>query len=112
MDTAALTEPLAVAVHAFRRSSVTPESSVLVLGGGPIGMSVTAILLHNHVKKITCSCKYEHQRLALQRLFQAFGATECRAAMVGEVDSADCSFDTVFECVVCMACGCALLGLV
>jgi (R,R)-butanediol dehydrogenase/meso-butanediol dehydrogenase/diacetyl reductase len=37
---AALTEPLAVAVHAVRRGGVTPGSRVLVQGFGPIGAAV------------------------------------------------------------------------
>ena len=36
----ALIEPIAVAVHAVRRVGVDRASSVLVLGGGPIGQSV------------------------------------------------------------------------
>jgi threonine dehydrogenase-like Zn-dependent dehydrogenase len=36
----ALIEPIAVAVHAVRRVGVDRTSSVLVLGGGPIGQSV------------------------------------------------------------------------
>jgi threonine dehydrogenase-like Zn-dependent dehydrogenase len=36
----ALIEPLAVGVHAVRRVGVRPGSSVLVVGGGPIGQSV------------------------------------------------------------------------
>lgn len=36
----ALIEPLAVAVHAVRRVNVGPQSSVLVVGGGPIGQSI------------------------------------------------------------------------
>jgi threonine dehydrogenase-like Zn-dependent dehydrogenase len=36
----ALIEPLAVGVHAVRRVGVGPGSSVLVIGGGPIGQSV------------------------------------------------------------------------
>lgn len=36
----ALIEPIAVGVHAVRRVGVAPGSSVLVVGGGPIGQSV------------------------------------------------------------------------
>jgi threonine dehydrogenase-like Zn-dependent dehydrogenase len=35
----ALIEPVAVALHAVRRSGLTPGESVLILGGGPIGQS-------------------------------------------------------------------------
>ncbi|MDI6782572.1 MAG: alcohol dehydrogenase catalytic domain-containing protein [bacterium] len=37
-DTAALIEPLAVGIHAARRSNVKKGSKVLVLGAGPIGL--------------------------------------------------------------------------
>lgn len=40
----ALIEPLAVAFHAVRRSSVAPADRVLVVGGGPIGQSVVLAL--------------------------------------------------------------------
>ena len=40
IDFGALIEPLAVGVHAVRRVGVGPGSSVLVIGGGPIGQSV------------------------------------------------------------------------
>jgi threonine dehydrogenase-like Zn-dependent dehydrogenase len=36
----ALIEPLAVALHAVRRSGVAPSDSLLIIGGGPIGQSV------------------------------------------------------------------------
>ncbi len=36
----ALIEPIAVGVHAVRRGNVGPTTSVLVVGGGPIGQSV------------------------------------------------------------------------
>ena len=36
----ALIEPIAVGVHAVRRVGVNPTSTVLVLGGGPIGQAV------------------------------------------------------------------------
>lgn len=36
----ALIEPIAVAVHAVRRVAVDHESTVLILGGGPIGQSL------------------------------------------------------------------------
>ncbi|QJU56317.1 alcohol dehydrogenase catalytic domain-containing protein (plasmid) [Herbiconiux sp. KACC 21604] len=35
---AALAEPLAVAVRAFRRAAMTPGSNVIIVGGGPVGI--------------------------------------------------------------------------
>jgi (R,R)-butanediol dehydrogenase / meso-butanediol dehydrogenase / diacetyl reductase len=39
---AALTEPVAVAVHAVRRAPTTLGSSVLILGAGPVGLAILA----------------------------------------------------------------------
>ncbi|WP_080872553.1 zinc-dependent alcohol dehydrogenase [Oceanobacillus timonensis] len=40
LDTAALTEPFAVGIHAVERSHLTIGDKVFVLGGGPIGLMV------------------------------------------------------------------------
>lgn len=41
---AALTEPMAVGLHAVRRSGITPGDSAVVLGCGPIGLAVIGAL--------------------------------------------------------------------
>lgn len=38
LEEGAMCEPLSVAVHACRRANIGPETSVLVLGAGPIGL--------------------------------------------------------------------------
>jgi 2-desacetyl-2-hydroxyethyl bacteriochlorophyllide A dehydrogenase len=43
LDHAALTEPLAVAVHDVRRGRVVEGESVLVVGGGPIGLLIALV---------------------------------------------------------------------
>jgi 2-desacetyl-2-hydroxyethyl bacteriochlorophyllide A dehydrogenase len=43
LDEAALTEPLAVAVHDVRRARVLAGESVLVAGGGPIGLLIALV---------------------------------------------------------------------
>lgn len=43
-DHAALTEPLAVAVHAVRAARPAPGDTALVVGCGPIGLAVIAVL--------------------------------------------------------------------
>lgn len=40
-DEAAAVEPLAVGLDAVRRAKLTDQDSVLIIGGGPIGLSVT-----------------------------------------------------------------------
>ncbi|MBV8560043.1 MAG: zinc-binding dehydrogenase [Acidimicrobiia bacterium] len=41
---AALTEPMAVGVHAVNRSAIAPGSAALVIGAGPVGLAVIAAL--------------------------------------------------------------------
>ena len=41
---AALTEPMAVGLHAVNRSQVTPAHTAVVLGAGPVGLAVIAAL--------------------------------------------------------------------
>jgi 2-desacetyl-2-hydroxyethyl bacteriochlorophyllide A dehydrogenase len=45
-DHAALTEPLAVAVHDVRRAQVKAGDNVLVFGGGPIGTLIAMVCRH------------------------------------------------------------------
>ncbi|MBV8160484.1 MAG: alcohol dehydrogenase catalytic domain-containing protein, partial [Acidimicrobiia bacterium] len=41
---AALTEPMAVGVHAVKRSAIAPGSAAVVIGAGPVGLAVIAAL--------------------------------------------------------------------
>jgi len=50
LDIAALTEPLAVAIHAFRKAKITGTPRTLVLGAGPIGALIHAVA---HLKGLT-----------------------------------------------------------
>lgn len=53
--TAALTEPLAVALHGITRSGAAPGSRVLVTGAGPIGLLTVAALRAQGVDDVTVS---------------------------------------------------------
>jgi threonine dehydrogenase-like Zn-dependent dehydrogenase len=53
LRSAALTEPLAVALHAVNRSGIVSGQSAIVNGVGPIGALVTAILHHRRIGPIT-----------------------------------------------------------
>lgn len=64
MSHGALVEPLAVAVHAIRRSHVQPGVSAAVVGGGPIGQSVVLALIMAGVRRIVVS-EVDPQRRAL-----------------------------------------------
>jgi threonine dehydrogenase-like Zn-dependent dehydrogenase len=55
LRTAALTEPVAVALRGVRRSGVKPGERVLVTGAGPIGLLTVAVLATSGVSDVTVS---------------------------------------------------------
>lgn len=55
LRTAALTEPLAVAIRGTRRAAVGPGARVLVLGAGPIGLLTVAALRESGIADVTVS---------------------------------------------------------
>jgi threonine dehydrogenase-like Zn-dependent dehydrogenase len=52
---AALTEPMAVGLHAVNKSNVTPGETALVIGCGPIGIAIVAALRVKGVETIVAS---------------------------------------------------------
>lgn len=68
---AALTEPVAVAVHAVRRAPATLGASVLVLGAGPVGLAILASVRAGGASLIAVSEPSPRRRIAAE----AFGAT-------------------------------------
>ncbi len=54
-EDAALTEPLAIALHAVNQSVKAPEATAVVIGCGPIGMAIVALLMRNGVERIIAS---------------------------------------------------------
>lgn len=52
---AALTEPMAVGLHAVNRSDITPGTGALVLGCGPVGLAVIAALKLRGIEPIVAS---------------------------------------------------------
>lgn len=68
---AALTEPIAVAVHAVNKSGVTRADGALVLGAGPIGLALIAVLKGQGIEQIVAS-DFSPRRRALAA---AMGAT-------------------------------------
>lgn len=55
MDVAALTEPMAVALHAVRRGEVTKRDTAIVIGCGPVGLAVICQLKARGVETIVAS---------------------------------------------------------
>lgn len=69
---AALTEPLAVGIHAVARSAVTPAEAALVVGCGPVGLAVIAGLRLAGVEVIVAG----DYSAARRDLAACLGATE------------------------------------
>ncbi len=65
-DVAALTEPMAVAWHAVRRGEVGKRTVAVVVGCGPVGLSVILLLKANGVSTVVAS-DYSPGRRALAR---------------------------------------------
>lgn len=62
---AALTEPLAVGLHAVNQSSITPGRAAIVVGAGPVGLAVIAALAATGAEPIIASdFSAERRRLA------------------------------------------------
>jgi threonine dehydrogenase-like Zn-dependent dehydrogenase len=54
-DHAALTEPMAVGLHAVRKAGVTPQDAPLVIGCGPVGLAVIAALRLRDIRPIVAA---------------------------------------------------------
>jgi threonine dehydrogenase-like Zn-dependent dehydrogenase len=54
-DIAALTEPMAVALHAVRRGDVPKRGVAVVIGCGPVGLAVIGMLKANGVRTVIAS---------------------------------------------------------
>ena len=52
---AALTEPMAVGVHAVNRSAIAPGTAALVIGAGPVGLAVIAALALKGIEPIVAA---------------------------------------------------------
>ncbi len=96
LDLAILAEPLAVAVHAVGLAERAPGRTVLVLGGGTIGL-LTVFVAARAGAAVTIAVRHEHQRQAALRL----GATRVVPGdRTGILDAAATQApDVVFEAV-------------
>lgn len=96
-EAAALTEPLAIGVHAVAKGNVQPHETAVVIGCGPIGLACIAVLKLSGVRRIVAADLSPKRRDLAKR----FGADEVVDARK------DSAFDRVgateataiFECV-------------
>jgi L-iditol 2-dehydrogenase len=66
LDDAAMTEPLACAVHAVRRAGSVSGQEVLVTGGGPIGALVAQVSLVQGARQVVVSDPMDGRRRVLE----------------------------------------------
>jgi threonine dehydrogenase-like Zn-dependent dehydrogenase len=100
LDVGALVEPLSVAWHAVAAASLTPSSTVLILGGGPIGLAIVQCLVALKTQKIIVS----EVSKSRQRFAHEFGAhhvldpTTCDTVAKSKDLSGTDGPDIVFDC--------------
>jgi threonine dehydrogenase-like Zn-dependent dehydrogenase len=66
-DLAALTEPMAVALHAVRRSEIARKDVSIVIGCGPVGLAVICVLKAKGVATVVASDLSPGRRALAQR---------------------------------------------
>lgn len=89
-EAAALTEPLACALHAIDLSGVRPGDTALVIGAGPIGILCAALLVTSGASKVMVSEPSEGRR----ERAEVVGAETIEPDDISEEMA-----DVVFECV-------------
>ncbi|MBV9040641.1 MAG: alcohol dehydrogenase catalytic domain-containing protein [Acidimicrobiia bacterium] len=96
---AALTEPLAVAMHAVTQAAVRPGDRVLVTGAGPIGLLAVAALRGCGVEDIVVSepTKGRRQRALAVGAARAVEPTDLDKPLM-PMDLVDEPMDAVLEC--------------
>jgi len=88
----ALVEPLAVGLHAVERASIHAGDRVLVVGAGPVGLSVIAWAARSGAAELVVSDPSTVRRAAAEQ----FGATR---VIDPETEPLETRYDVVIECV-------------
>lgn len=100
LDIAALVEPVAVAVHAVRRSNLKVGDRAVVLGAGPIGQLVTQVLLAAGAGQVLVSEIGEGRRKRAAELgVKVIDPTMCDPVAEVKKATSGTGADVVFEVV-------------
>ncbi len=94
--TAALTEPLAVGVHAVRLANIRLGDRVLVLGAGTIGLLAALAAVEAGAAEVLITARHPHQRAAAERLgARVFGEGRDELSAYAFENPIDVSIETV-----------------
>jgi len=95
---AALTEPLAIAIHMVNLSGADEEDRVLVTGAGPVGLLTIAVLRARGIGDITVSEPSQKRREHAERVgaTRAIHPDELQAGPMGR--PVESPYSIVFEC--------------
>jgi 2-desacetyl-2-hydroxyethyl bacteriochlorophyllide A dehydrogenase len=98
LRTAALAEPLAVALHALTRAELPPRARVLVSGAGPIGALVAAVALHRGHEVHVVEPAPSRQQLAARLGAVVVSTGQLASFDMTQVDTqAETAYDSVIE---------------
>lgn len=105
LEEGAMCEPLSVGVHACRRAQISPETKVLIVGAGPIGL-VTMLAARAFGAPKIIMVDIDDQRLAFAKKLGADGILQVSTSiedMQEEIvrihDAMGCDIDVSFDCV-------------
>lgn len=90
----AMAEPASVAWHAVNRAGSVVDRRVLVIGAGPIGLAIVAVLKLRGAGEIVVSDLYPRPLDTARRL----GADRTTSPGVPDIDGLNIDFDATFEC--------------
>lgn len=91
---AALTEPMAVGLHAANKSGVRPDETALVIGCGPIGIAIIASLRLKGVENIVAA-DYSQTRRELAATMGAHTTVDPAAGSPYDTVTPDVTFEAV-----------------
>jgi threonine dehydrogenase-like Zn-dependent dehydrogenase len=100
-EEAALADVVAVALHAVRRVPLRQEDSAVIVGDGPLGLVVAALLARSERRWLAVVGSHEHSLAVARRLGVDHVATHRETGLPGAVLEATngVGADVVYECV-------------
>jgi len=97
LDTAALAEPVAVAVHDVRRSELVRGNKAVVIGGGPIGVLIASVARHFGAEVVVIELEPNRRQQIEQLGFTTIDPRETDQVAWVEQWTGGAGADVVFE---------------